>query len=306
MWLWPWSGMDRKLLGRRSGELVLHTAGSGIGKTKIISHLMYRDLMYCLKVGAVMLEQTADETINQLVAIHLKKPVHLIVGARKVNEMRIAAGYEPYVFDIIDDLTDEEYEGARDFILQKKNLKLYDHWGSIEGNTVIDNIDYLITAMGCRQIYLDHISIVVSGQAVDERKAIDVLMTELRSLTVRTDCRVDAVCHLRKADGKAYEEGGRVTLGDLRGSGGLAHLSNVVIGYERNQQDADPLMASTLVVRSLKDRFGGFTGIATVLYYDEKVGQLVELPWQPDGEGGVVPDFSSVNTDLGDIFPCSD
>jgi twinkle protein len=85
-------------------------------------------------------------------------------------------------------------------------------------------------------VYLDHISIVISGQETgDERKEIDILMTKLRSLVEETNCNLVAVCHLRKTSGKPHEEGGRITSQDLRGSGSIYQISNTVLALERDQ-----------------------------------------------------------------------
>ena len=66
---------------------------------------------------------------------------------------------------------------------------------------------------------LDHISVVVAAMGGgNERKYIDDFMGELRALVERTGVHLDCVTQLRKSDGKAYEEGGRITLHDLRGS----------------------------------------------------------------------------------------
>jgi len=47
---------------------------------------------------------------------------------------------------------------------------------------------------------------------------------------------VIAIVHLRRPEGTSHEEGGKVSLAQLRGSGSLAQLSDNVIGLERDQQ----------------------------------------------------------------------
>ena len=59
----------------------------------------------------------------------------------------------------------------------------------------------------------------------------------------------------------------------LRGSGGTAHLSDIVLGLERNQQSDAP---HETVVRVLKNRFSGNTGIACTLAYDSLTGRMSE------------------------------
>ena len=98
----------------------------------------------------------------------------------------------------------------------------------------------MIVALGCKRIFLDHLSIVVSGMDNDEdggeRKAIDKLMTNLRSLVEETGATMFVVSHLKRPEKKGHEEGGQVSLSQLRGSGAIAQLADMVIGLERNQQ----------------------------------------------------------------------
>ena len=73
---------------------------------------------------------------------------------------------------------------------------------------------------------------------------------------------------LSKASGKAHEDGGQISLAELRGSAAIAQLSDMVIGLERDQQNADPQVRNTTTVRVLKNRYAGLTGAACYLFYD--------------------------------------
>jgi twinkle protein len=77
--------------------------------------------------------------------------------------------------------------------------------------------------------------------------------------------------------GKGHEEGGQISLSELRGSASIAQLSDMVIGLERNQQAEDELSRNTTTVRVLKNRFSGLTGPATTLQYDKFTGRMKEL-----------------------------
>jgi len=138
-------------------------------------------------------------------------------------------------------------------------------------------VRYLAKGMDCKWIILDHLSIVVSDQEVaDERKAIDAIMTKLRQLVQETGVGLFLVSHLRRPQGKAHEDGGQISLAELRGSASIAQLSDMVIGLERNQQHEDPEIRNTTTVRVLKNRFSGLTGPACYLYYDKDTGRMVE------------------------------
>jgi twinkle protein len=84
----------------------------------------------------------------------------------------------------------------------------------------------------------------------DERRAIDNIMTRLRSLVEETGAGLILVSHLRRVDGnKGHENGIEVSLSHLRGSNSIGQLSDCVIALERNQQSDDADEARTTRLR---------------------------------------------------------
>jgi len=118
-------------------------------------------------------------------------------------------------------------------------------------------------------------------------------MKELRALVSRTGVHIDVVSQLKKTN-KAYEEGERITLQDLRGSGSLSSVPNTVVALERDRQNADPKIANTTTVRVLKNRLTGKSGVASCLYYDHSTGRLQELDFAFDDGGELVHDWDAV------------
>jgi twinkle protein len=154
-------------------------------------------------------------------------------------------------------------------------------------------MEYMAVSLKVDVIVLDHITAAATGlmnAASDfdggnsERLLIDNIMKELRSLVSRTGVRIDVVSQLRKTN-KAYEEGDRITLQDLRGSGSLASVPNVVVGLERDRQNPDENIANTTIIRVLKNRLTGRAGIASTLFYDRKTGRLEEIDHAIDDTG---------------------
>jgi twinkle protein len=143
---------------------------------------------------------------------------------------------------------------------------------------VAEGIDFLV---------LDHISIIVSGlddhSDGGERKLIDKLMTKLRSLVEETKIGVLAIVHLKRPSGsrKSFNEGGTVSLTDLRGSGSLEQLSDVVIAMERDQQVEEEERKNESRLRVLKNRGVGLTGPADTLIYNEETGRLYVKGQEP-------------------------
>jgi len=68
-----------------------------------------------------------------------------------------------------------------------------------------------------------------------------------------------------------------VSLSQLRGSGAIAQLSDIVLGLERNAQADDVFERNTTKVRVLKNRFSGLTGPCCNLHYDAVTGRLSEI-----------------------------
>lgn len=66
----------------------------------------------------------------------------------------------------------------------------WDHFGSNDIDTVCNQVRFIANNFGAKYIFLDHISIIVSdGSHGDERKALDEIMTKLRTLVQELDIR---------------------------------------------------------------------------------------------------------------------
>ena len=240
---YPFEGLQQKLHGIRYGELVTITAGSGIGKSSFCRELATHLLNDGERVGYLALEESNRRTALGLMSAAVGKSLH--IG----NHDRTA-------------LT-EAYTHS----LAKWNLFLFDGFGSFDPDVIYNRIEYLACGLDTKVIFLDHLSILMSGLEGDERRMIDVTMTKLRSLVERTGIAMFLVSHLRRTSNDTnHEEGARVTLGQLRGSAAIAQLSDGVIALERNQQ-ADRGGSST-TVRVLKNRYSGEVGVACQLTYD--------------------------------------
>jgi twinkle protein len=171
----------------------------------------------------------------------------------------------------------EEKRAAFDATLGTDRLYMFDHFGSTNIDNIVKRTEEFSSAFGCGYIFLDHISIVVSSQDNgDERKALDRIMTELRTLCQKTGVALILVSHLKRPESKGHEEGAATSLAQLRGSGSIAQLSDMVIGLERNGQADDDIIRNTTRVRVLKNRFSGVTGAACALLYDKETGRMLE------------------------------
>jgi twinkle protein len=285
---YPWHDMTRTLMGQRAGEIVMYTSGTGMGKSTMIREIAMHHLDMGHSVGMLMLEESPQETLDDMISLHLHKPVRQIKAARELNKALSSQGHETIDFGITEELDDDEYRTAYNR-LKKMGLFLYNHVGTNMAEDIVPKLEYMAQVLDCKVIVLDHITAVVAAMGLDgsERQNIDHLMGELRSFVERTGVHLMLVSQLRKSDGKAYEEGGRITSQDLRGSGSLSSVPNVIIGAERNQQHSDKDVANTIIVRSLKGRFNGRTGIVAALRYDRQTSRLNQVKFFIDSEGDI-------------------
>lgn len=275
---YPWEGLNEYLDGVRFKELVTLTSGSGMGKSSIIRELEYHFLMNTDEnIGILPLEEDPERTTEGIMGIHVNCQLHR----------------EKYREEFITSQGQDAYKQAFIDTAGTGRLHVYDHFGSTTSDNIIAKTNYLIKGLGCKIILLDHLSIIVSAQQEDgdERKVIDKIMTELRSLVQETGVAMFLISHLRRVSGdKGHENGAEVTLSHLRGSQSIAQLSDAVIGLERNQQAENNLEANLTRIRVLKSRYTGQTGIATHLYFDNETGRLTEIGGEEEVKEFLAPD----------------
>jgi len=263
---YPWQGLNKFTYGFRTKELVTITSGAGMGKTSVVKELE----SYILNttddnLAIIHLEEAIETSVTGLMSIEANIPLHIPQYARELSETGKKELWQKSVGD--------------------RNVFFYDHWGSMSEDSLLNVIRSYAKSYECRWIILDHLSIVVSDQdgIADERKAIDAIMTKLRKIVQETGVGLFLISHLKRPQGKAHEEGGQVSLSELRGSAAIAQLSDIVIGLERNQQDDDPIIRNQTTLRVIKNRFSGLTGKACRLQYDSETGRLTEVTEDAEG-----------------------
>ena len=250
---YPWQSMNDLTHGIRKGEIATFCAGSGIGKSQLCKEVAYSLLSSGETIGYIALEENVRRTSLGLMGLHCNRPLHL----------------DPTT------VSDEEKRIAFEATVGSGRCYMYDHFGSLDSDNLLNRVRYMVTGCGCTTIFLDHLSIVVSGmEGGDERRLIDNTMTRLRSMVEELGFALILVSHLRRPEGRGHEDGAVTSLSQLRGSAAIAQLSDMVVGLERDQQDNESCHIST--VRILKNRWSGQTGIATRLEYDTETGRMNE------------------------------
>lgn len=244
------------LFGFHKSTIVTLTAGSGVGKSTIAAQIAYSLAIDENKtIGYVALEESLGRTGLRFMSYAIGKPLHLP-----------------------QDVEEKERKVAFDKSLGTGRFILYDHFGSLDADHLLNKLKYMVQACGAEYLFIDHLSILLSGgdfmvAGGDERKQLDYTMTKLRSFVQQHNIGMMLISHLSRPSGdKGYEDGIEPTLAKLRGSQSIAQLSDVVLAVSRNASDGE----NRLKVRCLKERHVGNTGELCDLIYNPNTGLLEE------------------------------
>lgn len=260
---YPWDGLNAKTYGIRLSEFTVVTAETGIGKTSVLKEIEYKLLM----------DPEIKEKNYGVGFLHLEEPDY----DTALGLMSVHAGKSFYLPDV--PRTEEELREAYDAVVNNERVIIWDHFGSNTIEAVLNKVRHM-AALGCKYIVLDHLSIVVSDQAGDERKQLDEISTKLKMLCMELNIALIAVIHQNRN-------------GQIRGTAGVEQIANIVFKLYRDNTDPDPWRRNITKVVVEKNRFCGRTGVACYLWWNEMTNRLVELDQeevQKYEEGGTVRD----------------
>lgn len=237
--------LDYMTYGIRTGETVLLTAQEGVGKTEVMHKIEYTILKEHpdAAVAAIFLEEPKKRHLQALAGIHLQRPVHLPDCG-------------------VDDAA--VYDAVQDLVRVDDRLHIYSHFGSDDPEHILDTIRFLVSGRGCKYVFLDHITMVVSGLGGDnERRALDYLSTRLEMLVKELDFALILVSHVNDD-------------GLTRGSRNIAKVADIRIDLTRDITSSDPIIRRTTNLMVRKNRFCGRTGPAGQLLFDPATYTLNE------------------------------
>lgn len=258
-------GLMTRLNGFRLRELTMVLAPSNVGKTLFCSILAHAFMKAGNKVGLAFLEEGKKETLQRIVAAELK-----------VN-------YLKFKRDPTSVASREDIEKVYDDIADNDKVFLLDHFGSIPVNDLLNKIKHMVLAEGCRYIVLDHISAVISGLESDnERKDLDVAMTNLAAFCSANDVHLIVVSHINRTDSGQFlppkgKEGEpfwvNVRKESARGSAALEQFSWNIVALE--PEILPDFSRGRVRTKVLKTRYGDSLGIADVFTIDSETWEVV-------------------------------
>lgn len=243
---YPFKTLNHMSYGIRLGELVLITAQEKVGKTEVLRAIEYHVLKTTNhRIGIIHLEESEKRSVQGLVGYELGVPVHLPDSGLSVNDQLVTYAK----------LAGED--GSR--------VSFYTHFGSDDPDAILGIIRYLVGVLGCKFIFLDHISMLVSTMAGtdDERKALDRLSTRLAMLTRELNFTLFMISHVNDE-------------GQTRGSRMPSKVCDMEIYISRDKENADPEVRNTIKVMVKNNRWGSTTGPGGILKFDPKTFKVAE------------------------------
>ena len=242
---YPFPSLQEMTYGMREGESVLWKAQEKIGKTEILRAIEYHVLKTTdHNIGIIHLEEEEKRSVAGLVGYELKKPAHLPDSG--ISDSDILETYKQIVKD-------------------KERIYLYSHFGSDDPDTILNAIRYLAGCCDCKVIFLDHISMVVSGNKDegDERRKLDRISTELAQMCRELKFNLQFVSHVNDE-------------GQTRGSRYIAKTADLIISLERNKTSEDPFIRNRTDLTIEGNRFASKSGPAGKLLFDPETFTLTE------------------------------
>lgn len=259
----PWwmPTLTKLTYGRRLGELYAFGAGTGVGKTDMLTQQIAFDVTELgHHVGVIFLEQQPVESGKRI--------------AGKIDGAR---------YHVPDAGWDKE-QLKKTLVSLKGKVTFYDSWGETDWDVVKTKIRYMAVTLGIKLIYLDHLTAMADTS--NEKESLEQTMKEMAGLANELKVVIHFVSHLSTPEGKPHEEGGRVMIKHFKGSRAIGFWSYFMFGLERNQQAEDEDERQTTTFRILKDRYTGqATGHVILLGYDAETGRLYEKEKDADDYG---------------------
>jgi len=284
------AGIQTKLKGMRAGQIALYISGTGSGKSTLIREVILHLLNTTEdKIGIISLEEAPGETARSMSSMQLSRNL--------ANE----------------EISAEDLDIGFDNVFGTDRIIVLDHQGSINDKSIVDQMEYM-ALMGCKYLFIDHITILVSEGASDLKgnEAIDKIMNDLLRLVKKHRVHVGLVSHLRKsvAGGIAFEAGRIPSLDDIKGSGSIKQVSMDIIGFARNMESEDEQVRNHILMSALKCRATGLTGPVEGAQYDFETGRMSrkgvpkseQFKLVPETKGEPVEKSTTVTKDNESLF----
>jgi KaiC/GvpD/RAD55 family RecA-like ATPase len=260
-----------KLHGLRKRELGVVTGPSGVGKSFLTSEFAYWLAEKGQRVGMIFLEETKKETTQRMMARYLG-----------INYNNFKDNPQKYA-------SIEKLREAKAWCDENEDRFVFlDHFGSIKIEELMAKIKSLVYIDKVDFVLLDHLSMTISGlKESDERKLLDITMTELAAFCASNDVGIIAVSHINRDVAsdfrapKGQEDQPfwvQIRKETLRGSASLEQLAWWVLAIE--PEILPDRSRGRVRLAMLKNRPWSYLGQADVLKMNQTTGLLEDADYQ--------------------------
>lgn len=261
--------MNRFMLGREVGTVTAWVAGTGCGKSTYLLRQVDDDLDRGYSVGGIFLEASPYDTMMDLAGLRIGRPVRKILRQREITKLDSRIQETMYEDDLDDDIINREFGWVKTRPLHLWNPEEVPHYEDI-----LSHMEYLSVGLGCKSIYLDHMSLMNFGDK-GEIEGLDDFAIQLKSLVLRCPSHFTVVSQLSQGDSKkTHEEGGKILEKHIRGSQRVVSVFNETMALSRNKTAETADERNTTTVSCLKSRIGGETGYVCRYRYDQQSGHM--------------------------------
>ena len=244
---YPTETLNNMLYGLHRGQVVVVKGLEGIGKTEIFRMMEHHLLKTTeCKLGIIHMEEDKSTTIKGIATYQLGIPCNL--PDTGVSEEGILEGYTTAV-------------GNRE-----DRVYIYTMFGGDDPDDVLDSIRFLVSSGGVDVVFLDHITMLVTGvEEGDERRKLDYMSTKLKKMTKELKFCLVMISHVNDD-------------GQTRGSRNITKIADAVINLDRDKLSDDEVEKNSLFLMLEKNRMTGRTGRAGQLYFNPNTFKLEEVP----------------------------
>lgn len=240
----PFPTLDAMCYGTRPGELYLFTALEKVGKTEVLRTIEHHLLKTTTEnIGIIHLEEQEKRSVQGLLGIELGVPAHLPDSGLSLQDQESA---------------------ITSLVKHSGRLYLHSHFGSDDPDDILGLIHYLVAVNKCKFIFLDHLTMLVTGlEGDDERRTLDYLSTKLARMTRDLQFTLFLVSHVNDD-------------GQTRGSRMPSKLCDLEVYLSRDKEASDGATRNRTRLMVRNNRFGAITGPAGHLIFDPKTFRLTE------------------------------
>lgn len=242
---YPTDRLNEMLYGLHRGDVVIIKGMEGIGKTEIFRMMEHHLLKTTeCKLGLIHMEEDKSTTIKGVATYELGVPCNLPDSS--VSEEDILKGYQSAVSG------------------DESRLHLYTMFGGDDPDDILDSIRFLVASVGVDVVFLDHITMMVTGtEEGDERRKLDYMSTKLKKMCKELRFCLVMISHVNDD-------------GQTRGSRNITKIANTVLHLDRDKLADDPVDKNSLFVTVEKNRMTGRTGKAGQLFFNPNTFKLEE------------------------------